>query len=257
MKHILITGAASGLGRYLALTYAKKGHLVYGLDLDGDRLKELANERIIPLHLDVSLADKWQEVALPKIIAESNKIDVVIAAAGVMRVGNVENCSVETWEEMFRANVTSHFMTAKMTVPFLKKSQGNILFIGSPSASFAVREEVCYITFKHAICGLMKSVAFDYGRDGVRANVLHPGWMKTPMSDLEMAEIMEREGISLTEAYQEVCKHLPFNRPAELSEVYQVIEFICSQAGSYMTGTELLVDGGASIVDVGMLEMMD
>lgn len=256
MKSILITGGASGLGRHLAKTYEAMGYLVYALDVNEKKLKEVARKRIIPIHLDVSREKKWYENALPIIEKNSGQLDCVIAAAGIMRVGSVEECSMDTWQLMFNANLTAHFVTAKMTLPYLKKSHGNILFIGSPSAAFAVRQEVSYITFKHGICGLMKSVAFDYGRDGVRANVVHPGWMKTPMSDLEMEEIMAREGVSLEEAYQQVCKHLPFQRPASLTEVSNVIEFVCSDKASYMTGTELLVDGGASIVDVGMLEMM-
>ncbi|MBP1044586.1 SDR family oxidoreductase [Vagococcus sp. BWB3-3] len=256
MKSILITGGASGLGRHLAQRYENKGYLVYVLDMNEEKLTEVATKQIIPIHLDVSEESKWHEQVLPIIEENSGRLDCVIACAGVMRVGSVEECSRETWELMFNANLTAHFMTAKMTMPYLKQSRGNILFIGSPSATFAVRQEVSYITFKHGICGLMKSVAFDYGRSGVRANVVHPGWMKTPMSDLEMEEIMEREGVTLEEAYAQVCKHLPCQRPASLTEISNVIEFVCSDQASYMTGSEILVDGGASIVDVGMLEMM-
>lgn len=256
MKSILITGAASGLGKHLAKVYEAKGYLVYALDKDEEKLKEVETTMIVTIPIDASKEEQWREIALPIIKNESGYLDVVIAAAGIMRVGSVEECSLETWELMFNANLTAHFVTSKITLPFLKKSQGNILFIGSPSAAFAVRQEVSYVTFKHAICGLMKSVAFDYGKEGVRANILHPGWMKTPMSDLEMEEIMVRDGVSLEQAYSQVCKHLPFQRPAELREVSNAIEFICSDKASYMTGTELLVDGGASIVDVGMLEMI-
>lgn len=109
------------------------------------------------------------------------------------------------------------------------------------------------MTFKHAICGLSKSIAFDFGEYGVRSNVVHPGWMRTAMSDVEMEEIMERDHVSLEEAYKTVTRFVPLQRPASLEEIGNSILYITSEQASYVTGAELAVDGGITIVDSGMV----
>ena len=252
-KSVLVTGAASGLGKAVTLMYVKKGYTVYALDLDRKKLEELPKEQIIPLVVDISKETQWQSIVLPAIEAHTKKLDIVIACAAVMRLGNAEECSVETWQFVNDINLTAQFITVKYTLPYLKKSKGNVLFIGSPSAKLAVRDEVCYVTFKHALSGLSKSVAFDFGEDGVRSNVVHPGWMRTAMSDLEMQEIMDRDQISLEEAYQKVTRFVPLKRPGSLEEIGDAIDYLTSDKASYITGAELMVDGGLTIVDPGMI----
>ena len=219
MKHVVVTGAASGLGNYLANMFADKGYIVYGLDLDKKKLDEISNKNIIPLLCDITKEAEWDNVLLRKVEEDGQGIDIVIACASIMHIGNA----------------------------------GNILFIGSPSALLAVRDEVCYVTFKHAIRGLSKSVAFDFGEAGVRANVVHPGWIRTAMSDEEMKEIMKKEGCGLDEAYAIATRFVPLRRPATLLEIGNAVDFLTSEAASYITGTELSVDGGLGIVDPGMV----
>lgn len=256
MKSVLVTGAASGLGRHLALKYENKGYLVYALDINKDGLEEIASEKIIPIEIDISKENIWDKKVIPIIEENTDTLNIVIACAGVMRVGNVEECSMEDWKLMEDVNLTGHFLTAKKTMRFLKESRGNILFIGSPSAKMAVRDEVCYITFKHALCGLSKSIAFDYGYEGVRSNIVHPGWMRTAMSDEEMKEIMDRDNVSLDEAYDIATRYIPLRRAATLDEIWDTVEFLTSNKSTYVTGAELMVDGGITIVDAGMMGFM-
>jgi NAD(P)-dependent dehydrogenase (short-subunit alcohol dehydrogenase family) len=253
MRNILVTGTASGLGRELALMYAKQGCKVYGLDVDKAKLDTLPKENIIPIQMDIANSEQWDTLALPAIEKAGEGLDVVVACAAVMRVGSVEDCTLETWNFVNNVNLTAQFLTAQKTMKYLKQTKGNILFIGSPSAKLAVRDEVCYVTFKHAICGLSKSVAFDYGEAGVRSNVLHPGWMRTAMSDMEMQEIMDRDNVSLDEAYATVTRFVPLKRPASLDEVCKAASYLTSIDASYITGAELMVDGGLTIVDPGMI----
>ncbi len=253
MKSVLVTGAASGLGRHLAQMYAEEGYFVYALDIDEKNLQTLPGKNLQTLCLDIADDKAWDAVVSPAIEANSKGLDVVVACAAVMRLGSVEGCSVEDWNFVNKVNLTAQYLTAKKTMPYLKKNQGNILFIGSPSAKLAVRDEVCYVTFKHAICGLSKSVAFDFGEAGVRSNVLHPGWMRTAMSDQEMQEIMDRDKVSLDEAYSIVTRFVPMKRPGTLEEIGQAALFLTSEKACYITGAELMVDGGLTIVDPGMI----
>jgi len=256
MKKVLVTGAASGLGKHLALMYADKGYSVYALDINQESLDKLPKKNLIPLHIDIANEDEWDNKVVAQIETDGKGLDIVIACASVMQVGNAEDCSLESWQFVSSVNLTAQFLTAKKTLKYLKMNKGNILFIGSPSAKLAVRDEVCYITFKHAICGLSKSIAFDFAEDGVRSNVLHPGWIRTAMSDLEMQEIMDRDNVSLEEAYDIVTRFVPMKRPGSLDEIGQAAFYLTSEQASYITGTEMMADGGLTIVDPGMIGFM-
>ena len=253
MSKVLITGAASGLGRFLTDMYAAKGHSVYALDINREALAALDDKNITPLCVDITSASDWDDILIPKLEEDGGALDIVIACASVMKLGNAQDCSLEDWQFVCSVNLTAQFLTAKKTLGYLKKSKGNILFIGSPSAKLAVRDEVCYITFKHAICGLSKSIAFDFGGDSVRSNVVHPGWIRTAMSDMEMQEIMERDNVTLDQAYDTVTRFVPMKRPASLEEIGQSVYFLTSEQAGYITGSELMVDGGLTVVDPGMI----
>ena len=138
-------------------------------------------------------------------------------------------------------------------LPSLIARRGNVLFVAS-IASLAAGPQACgYVTAKHALIGLMRSVARDYGPQGVRANAICPGWVTTPMADEEMHPLMQAEGLSLTEAYQRVCRDVPLRRPASPEEIAQACQFLCSPQAAIISGATLVADGGASIVDVPTL----
>ncbi|MBE3276199.1 SDR family oxidoreductase, partial [Klebsiella pneumoniae] len=138
-------------------------------------------------------------------------------------------------------------------LPSLIARRGNVLFVAS-IASLAAGPQACgYVTAKHALIGLMRSVARDYGPQGVRANAICPGWVTTPMADEEMRPLMQAEGLSLAEAYQRVCRDVPLRRPASPEEIAEACQFLCSPQAAIISGATLVADGGASIVDVPTL----
>ncbi|SUI39541.1 D-beta-hydroxybutyrate dehydrogenase [Serratia marcescens] len=123
------------------------------------------------------------------------------------------------WQGAMDSNLNSAFASARACLPELIKSGGNLLFVAS-IASLAAGPEVCgYVTAKHALIGLMRSIARDYGPLGVRANAVCPGWVTTPMADEEMQLLMDAHQISLEQAYQMVCRDVPLRRPASAEEI--------------------------------------
>lgn len=253
MKNVLVTGSGSGLGKVLTQKYADLGYRVYALDVSEEGLGDLTGDNIIRLQCDISDENSWDNNVIPRIESDGKGLDIVIACASIMHIGNALDCSKPDWDKLNSINLTGQYLTANKTLPFLKMNRGNILFIGSPSALLAVRDEVCYVTFKHAVRGLNKSVAFDFGKDGIRSNIVHPGWIRTAMSDQEMQEIMDQEGCSLDEAYAIATRFVPLRRPAHLEEIWNAVEFLTSDKASYITGADLCIDGGLSIVDPGMV----
>lgn len=111
---------------------------------------------------------------------------------------------------------------------------------------------------KHALIGLVRSVARDYGRRGVRVNAVCPGWVRTAMADEQMAELVRRRGLAGVEAaYDLVTRDVPLGRPATAQEVADAVLFLASPRAAMITGTSLLVDGGASAVDLPTLAFAD
>lgn len=121
-------------------------------------------------------------------------------------------------------------------------------------ASLAAGPAVCgYTTAKHALIGLTRSLARDYGPHGVRVNAVCPGWVKTPMADEEMQPLMQQHGDTLAQAYARVTADVPLRRAAEPEEIASICRFLLSDQASIITGAAIVADGGASIVDVPTL----
>lgn len=152
-----------------------------------------------------------------------------------------------------RSNLDSAFYSARACLPLLAQTRGSIVLLGS-IASLAAGPQVCgYTTAKHALVGLTRSLARDYGPQGVRVNCVCPGWVRTPMADEEMQPFIEAHGDSLDAAYARVTQDVPLRRPATAEEIASVCDFLISDAASIITGANIVADGGSSIVDVPTL----
>jgi NAD(P)-dependent dehydrogenase (short-subunit alcohol dehydrogenase family) len=167
--------------------------------------------------------------------------------------GAVVETSDRQWRAALESNLNSAFASVRACLPSVIARRGNVLFVAS-IASLAAGPQACgYVTAKHAVIGLMRSVARDYGPQGVRANAICPGWVTTPMADEEMQPLMDAQGISLEQAYQQVCRDVPLRRPASAQEIALACQFLCSPQASIISGATLVADGGASAVDVPTL----
>lgn len=254
---VVITGGGTGIGAACARMQAAQGDQVFIIGRRREPLMALADEIGVQAIIgDAASGESWRSVMLPQILAQVDRIDVLICSAGGMGLGAVADTSDAQWHSAIDSNLTSAFASARACLPSLSEHGGNILFVGS-IASLAAGPEVCgYVTAKHALIGLMRSIARDYGPKGVRANAVCPGWVTTPMADEEMQPLMAAHGLTLNEAYQQVCRDVPLRRPASAEEIAGVCQFLCSDAASIITGATLVADGGSSIVDVPTLAFM-
>ncbi|MEY0301393.1 SDR family NAD(P)-dependent oxidoreductase [Providencia manganoxydans] len=253
-RTVVITGGGTGIGAACAQLFTLQGDKVFIIGRRAEPLQKIVQETgSIAIVADVSTATSWDESILPQIKQYTDRIDVLICNAGGMGLGMVEEMSDQQWRQAMSANLDSAFASIRGCLPFLIRSQGNVLFIGS-LASLAAGPEACgYVTAKHALIGLMRSVARDYGRQGVRANAICPGWVRTPMADAEMQPLMEQHQFSLDEAYRYVCRDVPLQRPASAKEIALACKFLCSADASIITGAALVIDGGATVVDLPTL----
>ncbi|WP_260515186.1 SDR family NAD(P)-dependent oxidoreductase [Serratia fonticola] len=251
---VVITGGGTGIGAACARLLVQEGDQVFIVGRRREPLHTLSSE--IGAHVvvgDAANGASWQDAILPAILQQAGRIDCLIASAGGMGLGRITEVTDAQWQQALDSNLNSAFASARACLPELVKSGGNLLFVAS-IASLAAGPEVCgYVTAKHALIGLMRSIARDYGPQGVRANAVCPGWVTTPMADEEMQPLMAAHNLTLEQAYQHVCRDVPLRRPASAHEIAQVCRFLCSTQASIITGATLVADGGSTIVDVPTL----
>jgi meso-butanediol dehydrogenase/(S,S)-butanediol dehydrogenase/diacetyl reductase len=251
----LVTGAGTGIGAAVCRRIAAEGG---NLVLTGRReapLKEVAatlGGRSVVVAADVAVAGEVGAVVTAAVEA-FGALDVVIANAGGHVPGAAADVDDESWSYSLHANLDSAFVTVRAALPHLMESHGNVVVVSSIAGLFAGPGVAGYVTTKHALIGLTRSVARDYGRFGVRANAVCPGWVRTAMADEQMDELGRRLGIDRDEAYALVSKDTPLARVADPDEIASVIAFLASPEASAMTGSVVVADCGAGSVDLPTL----
>ncbi|MDF9618007.1 SDR family NAD(P)-dependent oxidoreductase [Pseudomonas entomophila] len=252
-RRVLVTGAGSGIGAACALRLARQG---WQVALVGRRPAAL--ERVAEATGGLVLAGDAADSAtwggfIEQVEARFGGLDAVIACAGGHGLGRAGDTSDDAWRDALRGNLDSAFHTARACLPMLQASRGSLVLLGS-IASLAAGPEVCgYTTAKHALVGLTRSLARDYGPSGVRVNCVCPGWVRTPMADAEMQALMAHHDEDLEAAYRRVTRDVPLRRPADSDEIAAVCQFLVSAEASIVTGAVLTADGGSTVVDVPTL----
>lgn len=252
-KTVLITGAGTGIGEACARRLAADGA---NLVLVGRRSEPLqrvaARTGGLVLVGDAACATTWSGF-IEQIRERFGGLDALLACAGGHGLGSATDTSSADWQAAMRSNLDSAFFSARACLPLLVERRGSIVLLGS-IASLAAGPHVCgYTTAKHALLGLNRSLAKDYGPLGVRVNCVCPGWVRTPMADTEMQPLMDHYAEDLDAAYARVTAAVPLRRPALPDEIASLCRFLISNEASIVTGATLVADGGSSIVDVPTL----
>jgi meso-butanediol dehydrogenase / (S,S)-butanediol dehydrogenase / diacetyl reductase len=253
VRTVVITGAGTGIGEACARLLSAQGARVALVGRRREPLERVARETGgLVLEGDAASSADWARL-IAQITADGGRIDALVACAGGFGAGSATDTDDAAWAAAMRANLDTAFVSARACLPELIARRGAIVLVAS-IASLAAGPAVCgYTTAKHALIGLTRSLARDYGPLGVRVNAVCPGWVRTPMADAEMQPLIERYGETLDAAYQRVCAAVPLRRPAFAEEIAAVCGFLVSPAASIVTGATLVADGGSSIVDVPTL----
>jgi NAD(P)-dependent dehydrogenase (short-subunit alcohol dehydrogenase family) len=257
-KTAVITGGGTGIGAAVARQLASEGASLALIGRRREPLEAIAAET----GAAIVQADAADSAAMAKatadIIEQFGGIDVLVANAGGHGAGATTEMSDETWALATRLNLDTAFVSARACLPSLIERQGAIVVVSSIAGLFAAPEAIGYITMKHALIGLAKSLARDYGRKGVRTNTVCPGWVRTPMADEEMQMIVQMHGLaSLDEAYALVTKDVPLGRAALPEDVANAIAFLASPEAAMINGAVLTIDGGAGTVDLPTLAFVE
>ena len=240
-KVAIITGGANGMGAEECRIFAREGAKVVIADIleeEGKRLEaEIAESGgdAVFVRLDVTSEDDWQS-AVNAAVARYGKLDVLVSNAGIGRGVGQDGLSVEDWDALMNINAKGVFLGMKYAIPEMQKAGGgSIVNISSISGIVGQRQvHMGYNASKGAVRLVTKSAAVQYAQDGIRVNSVHPGLMP-PM----LTSAANTPGIR-----SEMLAGVPMGRPGRREEVGNAVLFLASDEASYITGAELVVDGG-------------
>lgn len=250
-KVAFITGGGSGIGAAVARQIAAAGGKVALMGRRQAPLEEVAGP-LGGLAVPGDAADAADvRGALARVREAFGGVDVLVANAGGHGIGSAIDTDDDSWALSTRLNLDTAFVCSREALPELISRKGSIVILSSLAGHFAGPGVVGYVTMKHALIGLTRSLARDYGRQGVRVNAVCPGWVRTAMADEQMQVLIEKYKLSgVDAAYELVTRDVPLGRAASAEDVAQAVLFLASAAASMITGTSLMVDGGASAVDL-------
>jgi meso-butanediol dehydrogenase / (S,S)-butanediol dehydrogenase / diacetyl reductase len=251
-KVAIVTGANSGIGAATARILASEGARVVAAARREPLLRALADEIggvAVPGDLD---EPAHAEAVVGEAVHAFGGVDALVANAGAGYPGTVLDVEDDAWRRTLDVNVTASMRLARAAIPsMLERGGGSIVLVSSVNGLFGAGESASYGTAKSALLGLARSIAVDFGPRGVRANVLCPGWVTTPMGDRAVEGIETARGVDRDEAYRIATRHAPLRRPATPEEIARCIAFLASDDASIVTGAVLVADGGQSAVDLG------
>jgi len=246
----LVTGGGTGIGAAVARRLAADGYDVCVTGRRPEPIRDVAAE-VGGLAI---VADTGVEADAERAVAEAVEhfggLDALVLNAGIGGEGSLVDMAPAVFEDVFRVNVTGAFLTARAAIPHLVERRGSIVAISSVSGLRAAPSSLAYCSSKAALTMLTQCIALDHGPDGVRANCLCPGWVRTPMADgeMDMLGLDSRE-----EAYAKATQNVPLRRASAPEEIARSVAWLLSDDASYVNGAVIPVDGGVTIVDVGTL----
>lgn len=237
----LVTGAATGMGRATAERFAAEGAKLVLFGLGAGALDAAAAATGgIAVHGDVTAE---QDVAAA-IGACAGRLDIVVNAAGLIVPDTPATVTDAVWDRTFAVNVTGTMKVCRAALPLLGARGGAIVNIASIAAFNASPESASYATSKAALVAYTRSLAYAHGHEGIRANAIAPGWVRTPMSEDEMRLAADRNGTSVEREFAALTGRIALGRVADPREIAACCLFLASPESSFVTGAVLVADGG-------------
>ncbi|NLT25581.1 MAG: glucose 1-dehydrogenase [Microbacteriaceae bacterium] len=239
-KVAIITGGASGMGAADARLFVEEGAKVVITDLNeeaGAALADELGENAVFVRQNVADEAEWQTV-VDTAIERFGRVDVLVNNAGILFMKPIEETSLADMEKMLAVNVTGVFLGMKAVVPHMKQQGGGVIVNMSSAAGIVGQvNTVAYSASKFAVRGMTKAAAMDLGLANIRVVSIHPGSIATPMT--------AASGVTLDSPLPLAA----LNRNGSPEDVARVVAFAASDDAAYMTGTELVVDGGLTLGD--------
>ncbi len=252
-KNAIITGSTSGIGLGIADAMAGAGMNIM-LNGFGDAAEIEASRADLEQRYGVKVGYHGADVTKPDEIAELmstatkavGPVDVIVNNAGIQSVAPVEEFPIEKWDAILAVNLTSAFLTTRLAVPEMKQRKwGRIINIASAHGLVASPFKSAYVSAKHGMVGLTKTVALEVAEFGITCNAICPGYVRTPLVEKQIPDTAKARGISEDEVVRDVILEAQATKEfVTVEQLGALAVFLCSDAASQITGTTLSMDGG-------------
>jgi NAD(P)-dependent dehydrogenase (short-subunit alcohol dehydrogenase family) len=232
-KVAVVTGAGRGIGRSIAEVFAKEGATVIATSRrDEDGFGVVAGP-VEYRQLDVADRRAWADV-VGEVLTRHGRVDVLVNNAGIIKYEPVHELGDDDWDEVVAVNQTGTWLGMKTVLPhMLAQGAGSIINVSSIWGNAAVGGAHAYHATKGAVRTMSKNAAITYAKDGIRVNSLHPGFIRTPLTDAQDPDVNDY-----------VVSQTPMGRAGTPEEIAYAAVFLASDESSFVTGSELVVDGG-------------
>jgi len=240
-KVAIVTGAGSGLGKAMAIALAKAGANIIAADINVSSAEETVRElkqKGFPIKVDVTNSEEVNKMT-EKVINEFGKVNILVNSAGIARRIPVEKMDEKEWDEVIKVNLKGTFLCVQCVGrKMIEQKKGKIINIASVSGSVANKDLIglaAYCASKAGVILLTKVLAVEWAKHNINVNCISPGYMKTPMTAKTRTD---------QKLYKTLLDTVPFGRFGEANELAGAVVFLASDASSYITGSNLSIDGG-------------
>jgi len=229
-KIAIVTGSNQGIGLAITKKFAEQGAIVYALDIKSDADY---GKGVTFIKTDVSSEDAWKS-AIKQVLKEQGRIDILVNNAGVISYTPVHELKLEEWHHLIAVDQTGVMLGLKHTISqMLTQNSGAIVNVSSIWGTVGASGVAAYNAVKGAVVLLTKNAAVTYAKNGIRVNSVHPGFINTPLTASQDASLNKI-----------VIDATPMGRAGEPEEIANGVLFLVSDVASYVTGSELIIDGG-------------
>ena len=243
----VVTGGAGGIGGAIAAALADDGATVVVADRDLQRAEAVAAALPGALVQTLDLADTAAcRNLIERVLERHDRLDILVNAAGFQHVAPVVEFPLERWDAMIATMLTAPFVLSQAALPaMMARRWGRIVNIGSIHSVVASTNKVAYVSAKHGLLGLTRSIALEAGAHGVTCNAVCPAYVRTPLVEAQIADQARAAGIDEAEVVDEIMlAQSAVRRLLEPGEVAAYVRFLCSDAAGGITGTAQLIDTG-------------
>ncbi|MEO6518143.1 MAG: 3-hydroxybutyrate dehydrogenase [Pseudoxanthomonas sp.] len=256
-KVAVITGAASGIGKEIAHSLARAGAKVAIADLNLEGAQSVANEIIqaggqaVGIAMDVT-DESAVDAGIASVVEHLGPVDILVSNAGIQIINAIEDYAFVDWKKMLAIHLDGAFLTTKAVLPHMYKDSGSgqsrggvVIYMGSVHSHEASPLKSAYVTAKHGLLGLARVLAKEGGKHGVRANVVCPGFVRTPLVEKQIPEQAMTLGIS----EEDVVKKVMLGQTVDgifttVEDVAQTVKFLCEFPSNALTGQSVVVSHG-------------
>lgn len=230
-KVALVTGGRSGIGLAIARRLSEEGARVF----TAQRGSDSEFESIEADFTDVEVPSK----VIAGVVERSGRLDVLVNNAGMMHEATVEDMSYDDWQRTLTINLSAPFLLIKAALPYLRKSHGNVVNVGSIEGLGSNPGHAAYCASKAGLHGLTRAVAVDHGHEGIRCNAVAPGWIDTDLNN-DFIESMD-DPVAFR---RDIGKIHPVGRTGKPQEVAALVAFLAAEESGFVSGQIYTVDGG-------------